>query len=186
MDLTKHKKQIFNWYHELPPWAKGVTIVGLLGVTVYAAHAITKSVRDRKNKAKSQSDVIGYVNDLDDLANQGIVPTFQQSQYQIWAASIVEQFAGCDASSPSDPPWGSYSYSNSGQKVFSIISQFKNNADFLALQAAFGIKSYDQCGIWTGDVTDVTLSGAISDELTNGEISHLNATLAAKGITYRF
>ncbi len=187
MDYSKHKAALYQWYHELPAWAKGVMIVGSAGVVIFSVHSVIKSVKDKKAKEKAQADVIGFVNDLNDLAKNGILPSFQQSQYQVFAAAILQQFAGCNFSLPQCPDWlFDLAYSSSGKVVANIISQFKNDADFLALQAAFGLKSYDACGIWNGDVKDVTLSGAVNDELVVCEVEGLNAILASKNINYKF
>jgi len=59
----------------------------------------------------------------------------------------------------------------------------KNDADFLLLKVSFGIKTYPDA-LW-GEVKNVSLEGAIQDELTNGTISELNKILSTKGITYR-
>lgn len=187
MDFKKHGKALYQWYHELPAWAKGVMIIGSAGVAVYSVHAVIKSINDKKAKEKAQADVIGFVNDLNALAKNGVVPSFQQSQYQSWAAAIVQQFAGCDPSTVQCPDWlFDLNYSDSGKVVANIIAQFANDADFLALQAAFGLRTYDACGIWNGDVTNVTLSGAINDELEICEVEGLNKVLAAKNINYKF
>jgi len=131
---------------------------------------------------------------LDILANQGITPSFQVSQYRTWVNAILQQFTGCDGSVAKCPGgWtgainGTLSYSTSGKTVANIISTFKNDADFLSLQAAFEIRTYDDCGVWpfNGSVKNVTLSGAINNELITCEIEGLNKILASKNITYKF
>jgi hypothetical protein len=50
--------------------------------------------------------------------------------------------------------------------------------------SSYGTKTYDQCGVWTGDFTG-TLGAAITNELDAGEIRALNQILANNGITYK-
>lgn len=183
---------IFNWYKELPPWAKGVVTIGTLGTAIYGTNAIIKAAKAKKDREKSQQDVIGFVKDLDALAQQGVYPSFAESQYKAWANSIQSQFAGCDVSAAKCPGgWtggisGTITYSSSGKIIASTVGQLSNDADFLALQAAWGIRTYDACGFWTGNVSDVTLSGAITDELIPCEIEALNKILKSKNISYTF
>ena len=75
--------------------------------------------------------------------------------------------------------------SYSGEYLYKIILQLKNNVDFLKLQTAFGVRTYDQCGIFNGDFTG-NLTQAVNDELTASEIAELNKQLTKKGIVYRF
>lgn len=187
MNIKKYTQPLFSWYQPLPAWAKGLVILGTLSTAVYSVHYTVKSIKAKKAREKSQRDLISYVNDLDKLAKQGIYPSFQKSQYLTWVSGILEQFTGCDASFSTCPQLGfGIRWSSSGFKVNNILSQLKNDADFLALQAAWGIKTYDECGIWTGNVENVSLTGAITNELTDCEIVALNKTLQSKNITYKF
>ena len=76
-------------------------------------------------------------------------------------------------------------WSTSGFKVAKIFAELKNDFDYLSLTTAWGIRTYDACGWFTGDVKDVDLAKAISDELTAREISNLNQILSKKGIKYK-
>lgn len=189
--VKQHAQKLYAYYKDLPPWAKGVIIVGSAAVVVYTTHAIVKGINDRKKKMDAQAQLVQYVKDLNDLIKQGVNPTYQESQYNIWADKIESQFAGCDPSLPTCPGGitgigGSLSYSDSGYVVKNIVLQLKNDADFLCLQAAFKTRTYDACGIWTGNVGPVTLSGAIVDELNECEVKGLNDLLASQQITYKF
>ena len=187
MDLNQHKERLYAWFNGLPKWARGTMVVGVSGITIYTIYSLVKAAKDRKQKQLAQAQLVQFVDDMDRLARQGVFPSFQESQYHIWTNAIVEQFAGCDPSFTNCPDMlRSIGYSKSGQTVFNIISGFQNDADFLALQAAWGIRTYDDCGWFTGNVTDVTLSAAISSELTNCEKEGLNKTLKNKGISYTF
>lgn len=187
MDLKKNKAQLIAYYKDLPPWAKGVIVVGSAVVVVYTVHAIVKALRDRKKTQDGQTNLVQYVKDLNEQIKNGVPPSYQESQYNQWAASILQQFTGCDASLVQCPDWlFSLGYSDSGYVLAKICRQLKNDADFLCLQVAFGIKTYDACGIWNGDVGPVTLTGAVNDELNSCEVEGLNKILASQGLTYKF
>jgi hypothetical protein len=70
--------------------------------------------------------------------------------------------------------------------IFAVFNSLNNNADFLALKTAFGVRNYTG-GFVPGFLSDnLTLDGWISQELNSGEIQEINDSLANKGITYRF
>jgi len=109
-------------------------------------------------------------------------PTFSDLQYSSWADAIQEQFAGCDYSLGF--PW---ELTASGKTVNNILKQLRTAGDFLKLVTAYGVREYDQCGVWpvSGNFKG-NLYQAVADELEASEITWLNETLSSKGITYRF
>jgi hypothetical protein len=195
------KHGIYDWYKELPSWGKGVVIVGGLGVVVYVGLKISKSITAKAAAAKANIEVTGFVSDLNNLQSQGINPSYQESQYKQWADSIQTQFTGCDPSldcnsslnfsclsncSGSDWVKDDSCYSDSGKIVYGILKQLNNDADFLALQTAWGIRSYTKHTWCGGDVPNVTLSAASADQLSTDEIGGLNLLLKSKSIKYTF
>ncbi len=180
---------LFTWFSSLPPWARGVLIVGGSGVLVYSGVTVVRAINSRAEAQKRQAEMVQYVNDLNALQKAGIHPSYQETQYRLWADAILTQFAGCDPQpvkglffNDEDPG----QYSGSGRVAFGIINSLHNDADFVALATAWGKRSYDACGWFMGDVTDVTINGAIVDELESSEVAGLNKLLAKKGIRYRF
>src|SRR5882757_3604324 len=143
-----------------PKVARGIEIGLALVVTYFAARGIWKFIKTRLDTAKNQKTINDLKSDISALGNRGISPSFPDSQYQGWADKIQNQFDGCDFSVPA-----LWSYSTSGQTLADIIVQLKNDADFAKLVTAFGIRTYDQCGLWTGNFTG-NLFAAVSDELT--------------------
>lgn len=198
---------IGQWYKDAPPTGKIIMIasgVAVLVVGYIAASQLISSLKQKAKEQKAQKEIVGFNNDLNQLQKSGVKATYQQSQYNQWADSIVQQFQGCDTSSYKLDfswllkDWGVVSakandpsnYSNSGAAVLRIIQQLKNNADFLALQVAFGSRTYKGCGMlgtwFAGNVGPVTLTSAVIDELSSGEIAALNEVLKGQNITYTF
>lgn len=177
---------VYQYYKELPSWAKGVIVVGGAAVVYLTATRIIRSIKNvgrQKDARKTQSEV---KSELSDLVKQGVKKSFPDSQYNAWADKIEKQFDGVDWKQnwfDKDVPIIGQ-WSGSGKSVAEIFKQLKNNADFLALVSAYGIRTYDQAGVWTGDFTG-NLYQAIQDELDKGEIDALNALLKKKSITYQ-
>jgi hypothetical protein len=165
----------YQYYKELPSWAKGVVVVGGLAVTYIFASQIIRRLRDSQKRKEKEKSVNDASNELKDLANNGIKPTITKSQADAFADKIVKQFTGADM------------FLQSFGVVKGIFSQLKNDADYLLLKQQFGLRTYNDAFNVFGwnQVKDVTLEAAIQDELTNGSISQLNSILASKGITYR-
>lgn len=184
------KEKAYSYYRELPPWAKGVVIVGGLFVVYLAGNAVLRKLKQAKDAREARDNVRNAEAERRRLQAQGIRPSYAPSQYSTWANSIEQAFDGCDPSGQlawgADSPLGAVSFwSTSGYKVATILAQLKNNLDYLNLTTAWGIRTYDACGWFTGNVTDVDFAKAISDELTAREIGNLNEILKKKGITYK-
>jgi hypothetical protein len=163
--------KVYDYYKELPSWAKGVVVVGVLGATYIFASQIIKKIKEQAKSKKLQQGVINATNELNDLAQQGILPTITKSQADAFVDKIVKQFKGADLLLESYPT------------VLNIFKSLKNNADFLLLKKQFGLRTYDDA--FFGQVKDVTLEGAIQDELTTIRIASLNSQLKKQGITYQ-
>ena len=181
--------QRYNFYKDLPSWAKGVVVVGVGVVGYIVISKVYKGIKKAADKSKESKTTKDITQELRDLQSQGIRKSFTDSQYKAWADIIQQQFDGCDFKQNvfdmSDPLFGwAGTFSGSGKLVAGIFNQLKNNTDFAALVSAYGVRTYDQCGLWTGNVTG-NIYKAIADELDEGERKELNKKLASKAITYR-
>lgn len=178
----------YNFYKELPAWAKGVVVVGVGVVAYIVGRKVYIGIKNAVKKGEEGKTVKETQDELKALLSSGMRKSYPDSQYRAWADQIENQFDGCDWKQNifdmSDPLLGwAGMFSGSGQVVAGIFNKLKNNADFLALVNAYGVRTYDQCGIWTGNVTG-NLYKAINDELDKGEKDALNKKLAKNGITY--
>lgn len=178
--------KVYNFYKELPPWAKGVIVVGGAAVVYFTATRIFRNIKNARNKRDAKKTQSEVKSELAQLQQQGIKKSYPDSQYNAWADKIEKQFDGIDWKQnwfDKDVPIIGQ-WSGSGKSVAEIFKQLKNNADLLALVAAYGVRTYDQAGVFTGDFTG-NLYQAIQDELDKGEIDALNALLRKKAITYQ-
>lgn len=180
------KAGMYEYYKELPGWAKGGIVIGgalVIGFTGYKIYKGVQGLVDKSNANKSLKDVAA---DIKNAQDSGLSASFSDSQYAGWASQLQAQFDGCDMSAIAYFTPASIDMSTSAQVLYNIVKGFGNNVDFLKLVNAWGIRTYDACGVWNGDVTNVNLYGAVSDELSSGEIEAINKLLATRNITYKF
>jgi len=173
----------------LPTWAKGILAVGGAAVAFFVVKGILKRVKEQASTQQARQTVADQKTEANELVRQGVKPTYSGSQYKAWADSIQKQFDGCDFAPATlvFPPtafWNS-SWSFSGSMVANIMLSLKNDLDFLMLSTAYGIRTHDQCGFFTGDFTG-NFQQAVTDELDYSEIREINKYLKSKGITYKF
>lgn len=179
--MEKHGENVKFFYAGLPPWARGVLLVGIFAVVVYVGVTIKNQITDAAN-AKAQNQVaVDAANDLKGLAQQGIVPSYQSSQYESWAQAIVQAIGGCLADLSS---------------VQLIFQQMKNQADILQLITTFGIRPCQPCGFSTpisyvqymfnNNAFGGSLPYLLQWAFSSSDLAKLNSTLTAQGITYQF
>ena len=181
------QNKTFEVWSGLPTWAKGVIAVGGLAIVYFTTRSILRGIKEKKSAKDQKETVTTQEKELRNLLNTGTRLSYPDGQYNSWADAIKNQFEGCDSGQnifSKDVPLIGY-WSGSGNKMKDIVNQLKNNADFLKLVNAWGVRTYDQCGWGTGDVSG-NLYNAVSDELDRGEIIALNNILKKKGITYQF
>jgi len=160
---------IYRWYKDLPPWAKGVTVVLTAGVSIVVLWKTYGIVDAAIAKAKAKRTLTDVNNDLDTLHSQGQKPTYSESQYKIWADAAEQCFQG----------WGTCS----GDTIW---VNMKNDTDILMLIKAYGVRTISS-GKWNPEPDLVgDLPVAIRSELPGESIQALNESLVEKGIKYQF
>ena len=185
----------YQFYNGLPAIGKAIVIIGGGAAAWFGViNPVRKVIIKKLDEQKSQKTVNETKQDLNEVARKGIRPSYSDSQYAGWADKLQKQFDGCDFD------WTTLGLglvisvvlsqtaikmSNSAKTVYAICYQFKNDADFLSLVKAWGVRTYDNCGLFTGDFSG-NIYGAVSDELNLEEIKEINSLLAKKGITYKF
>ena len=184
------QNKVYQYYTELPPLAKGVVVVGGLAVVYFAGTSILRKFKEAKLAKDSKESVKAADAEKRRLQNSGQRATYPKSQYQSWANAIHQAFEGCDPFGQiawgKDSPLGGLTYfSNSGYKVITTLNQLKNDIDYLELVTAWGVRTYDACGWFMGNIKDVDFGKALQEELSSGEIGDINKLLSKKGITYR-
>jgi hypothetical protein len=156
-----------NFYNDLPPVGKVIVV----GAGAFAAWKLYQLIVASVGKKEERKNVNSYKDALKDLAAQGVMPSYPESQYMSWANGIEESFSGCD-------PLNASAFS-----IIAVLKKLKNDADFASLVTAWGVRSYPDClwGTVSGD-----LFTAVNSELNFLDRGSCNNVLAARGITYRF
>jgi hypothetical protein len=108
------------------------------------------------------------------LANEATTAgkkSYADSQYYAWSNRLESTMFD----------WGT-----NEDSLYSVFRSLKNNADFIALKEAFGMRTYTG-GIVPGFFYGkYSLDQWIEEELNPEEIALVNNILSSKGITYRF
>lgn len=160
-----------KYYQDQPRLTKGIINVIVVGGVAFAAWKIYEAIKKRSDTGDDRANVQNFKTDLAALAARGIYPSFTASQYSSWANEIEEAFEGCD-------PINASSFA-----ILAILKKLKNDADFVSLMIAWGVRDYDDCGWGTvsGD-----LFTAVNSELNFLDRGSCNIVLRDRGITYRF
>jgi hypothetical protein len=159
-------------FNDLPPVAKGIIAVVMVGGVALAAWKTYKYLSDAKQRRLQKSEEKEGRQDLKELIRQGVVPSYPDSQYAAWANQLKESFDGCGTAN---------------EQVANIFARMKNDADVLKLNQAYGIREHDNCN-WEFKFDDFkgTLPQAIVNELRPEQIAALNKLLSLKNIKYRY
>ena len=177
------KNKVFDYYKELPAWAKGVVIVGGIAIVYFTTKQFIGRIKKQGQLKKANEVINEQKEEKKKLEETGMRASYSPSQYKAWADGIVNQFDGCDFS-PENYLIPSMFASYSGVYVYKIFEKLNNDVDFLSLQTAYGIRKYDNCGLWNGDF-EGSLTASLTDELTTSELKQINNLLIKKGIKYR-
>jgi hypothetical protein len=173
--------KIFDYYKDLPSWAKGVVVVGGLAIVGIAVYSVIRKLKTdaKMRELLKESD---YANDeLKKLASQGIRPTLSNLQIQSMIESIRDAVGGVGTDE---------------QRIYDVFSKLNNEADLNLLIKLYGVQSFEpnpfQSQIsyvkWLIDNNSVggSITRTITDELNNSELKKLNSILAKKGINHKF
>jgi hypothetical protein len=160
-------------YEGLPPWARGLTVVGSLAVVVGVGYMVYQGIdRRKKNKealAKANETLIATGSSLNAYAATGVFPTYPDAQYKVWADVLESCFQG----------WGTC------RAWMQVFNNLKNGPDVLRLIQAYGIRTIDSGRFNLAPNYSGGLVGTLTDELSKGEIADLVKALNKKGIDFK-
>ena len=98
---------------------------GLLGALIIYSFIRRAVKKSEINKLMELLQRGGSKPELDELEEKNIKPAFADKQYKIWADRIEERLSG---------------YTENESEVINIIKNLKNEADWIKLKEAFGIR----------------------------------------------
>jgi hypothetical protein len=165
----------FQYYKELPAWAKGVIAVVAVGGVVIIGWKVYKAIQKTTEEQKDKELLQGVDKEVKDLQNKGIKPSFKPSDYLQYAQTIHDSMKVCVGDS-----YGT---------AQDTLKKMKNDLDVALLIKAFG-KRQDYCfGV---PLSEYALFSYVQKELGNEwggitgyRVTDINADWKKKGITYQ-
>ena len=162
--------KFYQYYTELPQWAKGLVVVGGVGAVGFVGYKIYRKVFPSEEQRQSQQkDIIRW-------ENEGLTASYPEAEYQALANSAYDGMRYCAGDS----------YST----VEAVLKKMQNNLDVALLIDAFGIRQNYCFGIPAG--TPLDLIAFVKKELGNDwfgltdyRIKQINENWQKKGITYK-
>jgi hypothetical protein len=171
--------KVFEYYKELPSWAKGIVVIGGLGLAYITVKQIVDKIKEAARQKKQMEEITAVQNDLKSLENKGIKPKLSKSALEAMSAAIVDAVNGC------------------GTDMGKIKAQFTkvtNDADVLALIQIFGLRKKIRCtfsddpreDFWSDMTPPLSLTEHIQSDLSSSDVNSVNRILSDKGIKYQF
>lgn len=171
--------KLWKWFTEKPLWFQ----IGIIILIAFILYQIYKWIKAKAEAGNYNAAVSQSQTALNQLAQQGVTPSYGQAQYTTWANSLESLFQGCTLANDSASGWPALS---------EIFNNMKNDADIYALIKAYGVRTTDRCGLWNGDNSS-DLSATITDHFSGAEaflirhsISDINDILKKNGLTFTF
>ena len=164
------KKGFYKYYTELPPWGKGVAIIGIGAAAYFLFQKINATATNVKKNADAKKSLSEVTDDISELNKNGVKPSYTDSQYRSWADSLFTCFEGFGTC---------FGY-------MTIFQNMKNDADVLKLIQAYGVRTIPSGKFNPMPDFRGTLPQALRDEVQTINIWGINQILKNRGITYKF
>ena len=166
----------YQYYKDLPPWAKGVVVVGgavvvyLIGSNVYRAVFPTEAQKKNRELEKNIDSEISK------MQNDGKKASFSDSNYNTFANTIYNSMR--------------FAVGDDYGTVESTLKRMKNDLDVAKLIKAFGLKQDYFFALPAGDKMDLFtfVQKELGNEyggLTNYRVKKINEDWSKKGISYQ-
>lgn len=170
------KDNLYKYYTELPQWAKGVVVVGGVGVVGLLGFRIYRKLFPSDSERQAQQLLNTIATDIQRWRREGLSQSYPDLEYQTLANAAYEGMRYCAGDSYSD--------------VETIMKKMQNNLDVALLIDAFGIRQNYCFGIPAG--TPLDLMSFVRKELGNDwfgltdyRVKRINDNWQKKGITYK-
>jgi hypothetical protein len=159
---------VYKYYKDLPPWAKGVVVVGSLGMAYIIGSKIYAGLKPKPKEIKN------IENDISDLETK-MKASYGDAAYDGYANTIYEAQRT--------------SMGNDSGTIMDVALLMRNNLDLAKLIQAYGTRQNYAFGFPTEKLSllgamrkgvEADLYGAYSYR-----IGKINSDWEAKGITYR-
>jgi hypothetical protein len=170
------KDNLYKYYTELPQWAKGVVVVGGVGLVGLLGFRFYRKIFPNQTERDSRKLVNTLESDISRWKREGLTQSYPDAEYITMANSIYDGMRYCVGDSYGD--------------VEDIMKKMQNNLDVSLLVSAFGIRQNYCFGIPAGNPLD--LFSFVRRELGNDyagltdyRMRRINENWQKKGITYK-
>lgn len=171
--------KLWTWFKNFPWYVQVIFIIVLLFILYQLYKFIkTKIEAGNYNAAVSQAQTA-----INQLVKQGVNPSYGQAEYTNSANALQKIFDGCTLAEDSASGW---------DILQGIFNKMKNDADIYSLIKAYGVRTTDKCGLFTGNI-NADLSSTLVEHFSGAEqflirhsLSDINAILQKNGITFSF
>lgn len=147
------KGTVYNFYKDLPPWAKGVAVVATIAGVALLSLQIWKAIKKVKDSKDSKAVSNSAGNTLNDLIRRGEKLSFPQSNYLSAANTVEKLLDGCER------------VGSEIQVVETISRVVKKPIDWYYLVKVFGNRDIADCGTFGAAKTNYDLVTLVNDQL---------------------
>lgn len=162
-------KGLVKIYDDAPPIGK---IIILLMVCVLAYFLYTFLKKIAAGKPDNQNLIDNSQTELTVLQQAGEVPNYTQTQFDGWADSLYKAMEG----------WGT-----DPEAIGNVFNYMRNKADVLKLIKTFGVREYQDDGIWGINTKQMNLNEWLTTELSASDLNdYVNSKLKTQSINYTF
>jgi len=170
-----------NFLSSQPPAARGIISVVLVLGGAYIGWEVYRNYKKKKDLEEANQAAGLAEQELQQLQQQGVRPTYTTSQFEVWTQTLVQAMTGCGTDEDA---------------IMNVFRALRNDADIRKLVSVFGIRYYQPCAwsspisyaIWQGN--DQAYGGGLPTwlgyDLSSGDIDDINQILSSKGINYQF
>jgi len=159
----------------LPPWAKGVILIGLGFIAWKIYQGVTKGISQSKLNQKSRDSIQetqGWYKELEESKKSDKTkPTMSNTEMKSFANRLQTTMDG---------------YGTRDYDIKQMFKRVKTDGDFAGINSAFGTRSIARPTglIWTDDFRG-TMAECLQDEADSETIVAVNKTLKSNGVSYR-
>jgi hypothetical protein len=173
--------KVFDYYKDLPQWAKGIVVVGGIAIVYFTTKQIIKRVRGQAERKLDTQESDDAKKDLKDLEDKGVRPTLSSTQLESIINNLVQSMNDCGTDE---------------QLIYNQFKKINNEADVYALLNKWQIRYYRPCSVsspisyakWLAN--DKAFGGSLSTwlsyDLSSSEIGKINKILSDKNIKFKF
>lgn len=166
------KNSVYEFYEGLTPGGRVAVVIGGSIVAIIIVAKIYKGIKNAKAFNLQTETSSQAVNDLKYFIQNGINPSYPDSQYQSWSLQITEAISGCGSDFLT---------------ITNVFQNMQNEADVLKLISTFGSRQFNYCMQFLRfSHPNMSLPAALAFKLSSDQLLQIDNILSTKGIKYRF